>query len=93
MRGEYDDDLSWSVRRAITLQMINQRTDKGRVEETIYFDDRTPGAIGGQVSKSEEVSDLWSKSDFVSHAALYYNKKESSEYLKNDSLMFQVKVL
>ena len=90
MRGEYDDDISWPFRRAITLQMINQRADKGHVDETIYFDDRTPGAIGGQVSKSEEVSDSWGTSDFVSHAALHYNKQESTEYLKNNLLVFQV---
>ena len=42
MCGEYDDDLPWPFRGDVTIQLLNQRRDKGHEEKTVPFDDSTP---------------------------------------------------
>ena len=53
MQGEYDDNLVWPFKGAITLQLVNHRADEGHVERTVPFDDSTPYDIAGRVTNRE----------------------------------------
>ena len=90
MRGEYDDDLFWPFRGEITFQLLNRRTDEGHVEDTVHFDDSASDSIAGRVTEGERASAGWGKYKFIPHSALHYDKVWNTEYLKKDSLEFQI---
>ena len=89
MRGEYDDELPWPFRGAITLQLLNQREDVGHIEMTVPFDDRAPDGVTGRVTRGERASEVQGY-ELVHHSALDYDESWNTEYIKNDSLMFRV---
>ena len=53
MCGEYDDDLPWPFRGDVSIQLLNQRRDKGHEEKTVPFDDSTPDIYTGRVTEGE----------------------------------------
>ena len=90
MRGEYDDDLLWPFRGDITLQLINLSADDGHVEKTIPFNDSAPDDVADRVVEGKRAPRGQGWSQLISHSALCYDSSKNTEYLKNDSLRFQV---
>ena len=45
-RGEYDDQLKWPFRGAITIQLLNQSRDEGHWEETLPYRDTSNNDTG-----------------------------------------------
>lgn len=89
MRGEYDDSLHWPFRGAVTLQLINQRMDSGHVEDTVPFDYTVPSDVAARVTDGEMAPHGQGR-NLIPHSALKYDKVWNTEYLRNDSLEFQV---
>ena len=84
-RGEYDDQLKWPFRGAITIQLLNQSRDEGYREMTVDFD--TAGDdVAGRVVGMERAT-VWGYFQFIPHTEL---NTESKEYLKNDCLKFRI---
>ena len=90
MRGEYNDNLLWPFRGDITFQLVNHRADEGHVEETLHFDYNAPDTAAGRVTDSERAAGGLGRLNFIPHSALCYDDFWNTEYLKNDSLEFQV---
>ena len=53
MQGEYDDNLLWPFRGAITFRLVNQRADEGHVEHTVDFDGNVSDDAAGRVTDGE----------------------------------------
>ena len=92
MTGSCDRLLKWPVRFAITLELLNQERDQDHIAVTKIFSLSPIDAHNGYViipvcySNSEEAYKR------VSHCDLQYNAQNETCYLKNDSLLFRVKV-
>ena len=89
MCGEYDDNLRWPFRGVVTIQLLNQRRDKGHKEDTVLFDNSTPDMYTGRVTEGERTLG-WGKPNFIPHSALYYDKSRNVEFLKNNCLEFRI---
>ena len=86
-RGEYDDQLKWPFRGAITIQLLNQSSDEGHWEETVQFDDTLDDMHSGRVVGKERATSGWGNHKFIAHDKL---NSENKEYRKNDCLKFRI---
>ena len=82
-QGEHDEDLQWPVSGEVFLEMLNQRGDYDHYLVVAAFDLEANMEIG---------SYCMIKGDFYPLADLTYNAHRNTEYLKNDCLMFKLKV-
>ena len=87
MRGEHDDQLKWPFRGDITIQLLNQRRDRGHREPTLPFDDRTDNKYAGRVVGQERTTSGWGYREFIAQNELSTKDKE---YLTNDCLKFRI---
>lgn len=83
MRGEHDDDIPWPYEGVITFQLVNQRGDWGHRKLSYSF-------VADRVRESDPVPIGLGFAQFFPHPALYFNRPTNTEYLKNNSLKFQV---
>ena len=85
-RGEYDDQLKWPFRGAITIQLLNQSRDEGHWEVVVPFDDTAGTDVASRVVGEERATTGWGY-DFIAHTEL---NTENKQYLKNDCLKFRI---
>ena len=90
MQGEYDDHLTWPFNGDITIQLVNQRRNKGHIERTEHFNENTPNDHKCRVTEDEKTLWVWGCEKFILHSSLHYDDFWNTEYLKNDSLEFRV---
>ena len=81
MQGEFDSELEWPFRGAISIQLLDQEGDGQHFTKTVKFDD-APEAYNHRITKGDYDSG-WGFSRFISHADL-------TRYLKYDMLTFEV---
>lgn len=89
MRGEHDDRLKWPFQGAITIQLLNQKGDRGHVQFISNFDNEA--AVSGtasRVTSGERNIKGWG-ADLISHTTLE-SPTETIQYLHNDSLKWRV---
>ena len=93
MRGEFDDHLQWPFRGEIKIQLINQRDGGEHMEKNLVVgnDIATTDLIEcfNRVLEGDRAEYGWGFPQFISHSDLY-RPEEGKEYLKNDSLKFNV---
>lgn len=82
MKGENDSQLQWPVQSTITLQLLNQESDRDHVTMTENFEWRKPGG--------EREFVAYFSCQFTAHKDLGYNPQSGTCYLKNDHLLFRV---
>ena len=90
MKGENDDNLDWPVNFDVTVQLLNLREDKRRVERIASFNDCT--MLDCRQRMLEDIMSPYGMFhyQFISHTDLEYNSDKGTEYLRNDSLCFHV---
>ena len=86
LQGEYDDQLKWPFRGAITIQLLNQSRDEGHREKIARYDDTVGDVYAGRVMGPRR-ADGKGHSKFIAHTEL---NTENKEYLKNDCLKFRI---
>ena len=89
MKGEYDNHLKWPFTGSISIQLCNQREDRGNFEEQIMFT-YDASEIAGRVREGVLAEQGLGIPTFIEHAKLGFNSKKNIEYLKNDCLRFRV---
>ena len=60
------------------------------MEVTVHFDEDVPDSEAGRVTKPWRATSGQGYDQFIPHSALLYNESWNTEFLKNDSLEFQV---
>ena len=92
MRGEYDDELEWPFEGSITVDLLNQKEDKGHCSETFYLKrySNSDGMFTSRVVDNETASRGCGSSQFISHTDLSYNSTSNTEYLQDDCLRLRV---
>ena len=85
MQGEFDDQLKWSFKGNITIQLVNQEEDIDHVTKTFYS--RSAGKRCERVMSKKHIDNAWGIGRFLSHAEL------QPKYLKNDCIKFYIKII
>ena len=81
MHGEFDNELEWPFRGALSIQLLNQEGTDDHFHLILAFDD-APERYTCRVTDGDGNSG-WGFPKFIAHADL-------SRYLKNNSLCFKV---
>ena len=89
MRGDHDDKLVWPFRGDITIQIVNQHSDKNHHERIIHFNDVV--AAGGYSDRvtSGEMSTHGYGYELVMPCSVF-ESTGATQYLMNDCLKFRV---
>ena len=90
VRGEYDDELEWPFRGSITVQVLNQRSDRGHHQKVIKFTDDTPATVSSRVVNGEMAKEGNGPTQFIPHADLSYNAEKDTEYVRDDCLKVRI---
>ena len=90
MKGENDERLTWPFKCDITIQLLNWREDKGHVEKTVSFNDRTDINACRRVMEEDTASYGFGYGQFISHSDLNHSITNNTVYINNDILCFVV---
>ena len=88
MRGEYDDRLIWPFRGAITIQLLNQISDREHFEDTICFDNEA-GSYSHRVISSARASDVYGEFEFIHHTEVEAISP-TTRYIKDKCMKLRV---
>ena len=89
MKGPYDDELSWPITERFQVKLLNQTSDESHHSRTAIV--CNTNVIVGNDNKQSKATvhdgtkEVWQESQFIKIASAM-----SSQYLKNDSLIFEV---
>lgn len=89
-RGDSDDTLSWPFRGEMTVQLLNQLSDRHHATGTIRFTQFTPSMYSARVSGPDHGPKGWGQQKFIGHGELSYNDVKQRQYLLNDTLCFRI---
>ncbi len=92
MRGEFDNNLKWPFRGAVTITLLNQREDNHHLTHTVSFHDQTPNHVTARVTSGERAAIGPGQHRFIPLSELGYNRATKRQYLVNSCLYFRVKV-
>ena len=81
LKGEFDDQLQWPAKFAITLQLLNQHKPRDHITMRKEFE-YGKGFLGTIVYVFSDT--------FVSHAHLAWNARKQTRYLKDNRLHFRI---
>lgn len=93
MRGEFDTELEWPFKGAITIELLDQsgggKNYAVNVVEENSYNEKDYETIFSKVTETERSPEGWGFAEFISHKNLY-KPKQGRKYLNNDSLYFKV---
>ena len=91
MKGKYDDQLVWPKPASkVTIQLLNQISDADHIDP---FKCRFDGHTHGSQRVTSTLILNWGSSccsELISHDQLGYDSSKNRQFLKDDSLIFQV---
>ncbi len=88
MKGDNDDSLSWPFTGIVTIELLNQLEDKNHLKIKIKF---LPDNVASQrVVDGERAANGRGWGKFISHGDLAHKPLTNTQYLKDDTLIFQV---
>ena len=88
MKGDnYDDSLSWPFNGRVTIELLNQLEHKNHHKWTIPFP--ADDVVSERVVDGERGLG-YGRRQFISHADLAHKPRKNIQYLKDDTLVFQV---
>ena len=81
--GNYDAQLKWPVTVTVSIQLLNQHADKNHItEELVCTYDKIMCTSAS----------IWAIYKFISRKELDWNAEKETQYLKNNSLQFKLKL-
>jgi len=93
MPGAFDDELQWPFRGKVTVTLCNQVSGKSSdYTHTIDYAQVSDPAIIQRVTTGGKAAKGCGVYSFIAHSELRCNTNSQSQYLKNGSLIFRVKV-
>ena len=89
MKGCNDDKLKWPFEGRINVQLLNSKEDQNHVER-IFSHNMTPTYNLDRVSNRERAPGGMQYQRFITQTDLDYNPDRNTQYLRDDTLYFQV---
>ncbi len=90
VKGDFDSTLSWPFCGEMTLQLLNQLSDRHHATGTIRFTQFTPSIYSARVTDTGHGPKGWGQQKFIGHGELGYNDVKQRQYLLNDTLCFRI---
>ena len=92
MQGEFDDRLKWPFRGSITIQLLNQLSNRIPAAATVNLrvTDTTSAQCISRVLNAERAQKGWGLLKFARHEELVYNSVMNRQFLKDDCLHFRI---
>ena len=92
MKGEYDDNLQWPIQGIVTVELLNQLSD--RLHHTIRFTypEGKSDVSTQRVLMGERAKRGYGKTRFIPYSDLALNRDKTCQHLKDDCLYFRVNV-
>ena len=90
LKGEFDDRLNWPFRGAITIQLLNQLSDRIPATGMLRFTDNTPSRYTCRVLNAVKAEKGWGLLKFIRHEELGHNSVKNRQFLKDDCLRFRI---
>lgn len=88
MKGKNDEQLPWPCRAHVTIELLNQLQDEGHHRHSVDLENEN----AARVKEGETTGNGYGPHKFISHDELQYDVKGNTQYLKDDSLFFRVRV-
>ena len=93
MRGDNDDNQKWSFKGSIIVSLLNQlENGQHHTMEVWSAEDDVPEDIGGRVTRGERARGRGCFR-FVSHHDFDYYSIKNCQYLKDDTMFFNVECI
>lgn len=89
MKGPHDDELAWPMRVKFEIRLMNQISDSKHHIMVLPYDDETPDDCANPVTEQEVATRGSGSHQFISNEELY-KITQACQFLKNDSVFFQV---
>ena len=83
LEGAYDASLSWPFMGTVTFTLLNQLADDNHHSEILEYETKYNANVGSH----------WGKPHFISYSALSHDPVKNTQYLKNNTLYFEVTVV
>ena len=92
MPGAFDDELQWPFHGKVTVTLCNQVSEKNDYTRIFDYAQISDPDIVQRVTTDGKLAKGFGFYSFIAHSELHYNTNSQSQYLKNGSLIFRVKV-
>ena len=89
MKGDHDDHLTWPVRGALTVQLLNQLSDSNHSEPVKFRFNGYSLACQSLMKGTKSIYGVWSH-QFIHRNRLSYDADKKCQYLKDDCVFFRV---
>ena len=90
MKGDNDDSLPWPFTGTLIVELLNQLEDSNHHMGAISFPASSPASR--RVLNGERASRGYGCPQFISHNKLHFDPDKNYQYLKNDTLAFQISI-
>ena len=87
MKGENDDNLSWPVKGSLHVQLLNHVANNDHVHLMLKFGS---GRYSERVRSGVKSSSGCYCDQMIAHSCLEYATDDNRQYLKENSLLFNV---
>ena len=88
MKGEYDDNLDWPIQGIVTVELLNQLSDKHHHTIRFTYPDGKSDVSTQRVMVGERAKRGYGKTRFIPYTEL--GLKQNCQHLKDDCLYFRV---
>ena len=89
MKGLHDDELTWPLRGKFEIKLLNQISNSEHHSKIVSYDNCMMITVHDRIMESDEISDGWGKSQFISNKDLC-KATPTCQYLKDNCLFLQV---
>lgn len=89
MKSDHDDHLNWPIKGTLTVQLLNQLSNKNHSEAVEFVFDGSSTNCQRVVTKTVSRSGVWCF-QFMPHKKLSYDGDKMCQYLKDDCVFIRV---
>ena len=92
MKGPHDDELTWPLKKKFEIKLLNQISNSRHYSCKINYDDVEDDDVGCRIVDDDGAGETgWGLANFITNKLLYKTTSEC-QYLKDDSLFFQISI-
>lgn len=92
MKGEYDNNLEWPIQGIVTVELLNQLSDKYHHTIRFTYPNGKSDVSTQRVMMGERAKRGYGKTRFIAYTELVLSADKTCQHLKDDCLYFRVNV-
>ena len=88
MKGPYDDEVTWPLRKKFQVKLLNQISDCEHQSKELTYDDHAGDNTAARITTGNKARG-WGHSQFISNEELH-KVTPTCQYLKDDCIFLQL---